>query len=186
MILARTGTGGSLDIPFTGGWRLSDLICGAIVWASTYRLAYALLNPNHFRLLAVLLFLAWLFMGYAVARHRLLNRKVFISRKIVYSFVAPAIFASYLLAVGVVSLIMRTFELPFPLVLQWFLLALGLVAIGLFALSGQLRRRVHFCYQHPFLCQQIRISGRMAGTFPPAPGGFNRDRCGDVRASGSG
>lgn len=25
MILARTGTGGSLDIPFTGGWRLSDL-----------------------------------------------------------------------------------------------------------------------------------------------------------------
>lgn len=67
----------------------SYLVCGAIAWATTYRLAYLRLNPDHFRLLAVLLFIAWLFMCYAVARHRLLNRKIFISRKIVYSFVAP-------------------------------------------------------------------------------------------------
>ena len=120
------------------------MVCGAVAWVATYRLAYSLFNPFHFRLLAALLFLAWLFMGYAVARHRLLNRKIVISRKIVYSFVAPTIFAAYLLLVGVVSLVMRAFELPLPLVLRWLFLTLGLIITGLFALSGKLRRRVHF------------------------------------------
>lgn len=120
------------------------VVCGAIAWAATYRLVYSLLNPFHFRLLAALLFLAWLFMVYAVARHRLLNRKIFISRKIVYSFVAPTIFAAYLLLVGMVSLVMRAFELPLPIVLRWLFLAFGLIIAGLFALSGKLRRRVHF------------------------------------------
>jgi hypothetical protein len=120
------------------------LVCGALGWATSYRLTYLRLVPDHFFLLAVLLLFAWFLMCYAVARHRLLNRKMFVSRKVVYSFVAPTIFAGYLFALGLVSVVMRTFGLPLPFVLQWLFLTLGLVALGLFACSGKLRRRVQF------------------------------------------
>ena len=120
------------------------LICGTFTWAASYRLTFLRLVPDHFLLTAALLLVAWSFMCYAAARHRLLNRKMFISRKIVYSFVTPSIFALYLFALGIVSLIMRTFGLPLPFVLRWLFLALGLVAVGLFAFSGKLRRRIQF------------------------------------------
>jgi len=122
----------------------SFLVCGTLCWATSYRLTYMRLVPDHLFLLAALLLLAWFLMFYAVARHRLLNRKMFVSRKVVYSFVAPSIFAVYLFVLGIVSLVMRTFGLPLPFVLRWLFLALGLVAIGIFTCSGKLRRRVHF------------------------------------------
>jgi putative PEP-CTERM system histidine kinase len=43
-----------------------------------------------------------------------------------------------------VSLIMRTFELPLPFVLKWLFLALGVVGAGLFAFSGKIRSQAHF------------------------------------------
>jgi putative PEP-CTERM system histidine kinase len=122
----------------------SFLVCGALGWAASYRLTYLCLVPDHLFLLSALLLLAWSLMFYAVARHRLLNRKMFVSRKVVYSFVTPSLFAAYLLALGIISLVMRTFRLPLPFVLRWLSLALGLVALGIFICSGKLRRRVHF------------------------------------------
>ena len=122
----------------------SYLVCGTLVWASSYRLTYLNLIHDHFLLLATLLLLAWSLMLYAVARHRLLNRRIFVSRKIVYSFVAPCIFAIYLCGLGIVSLVIRYFGLSLPFVLRWLFLAVGLVGLGLFACSGKLRRRVHF------------------------------------------
>ncbi|MGV8074066.1 MAG: ATP-binding protein, partial [Syntrophobacteraceae bacterium] len=120
------------------------LICGTMIWSASYRLTYLRLVLEHKLLLGALLSFAWGLMFYAVARHRLLNRKIFISRKIVYSTVAPFLFASYFLAVGIVSLLMRTFRLPLHFALFWFLLAMGLTAGGLYVCSGRLRRRVHF------------------------------------------
>jgi putative PEP-CTERM system histidine kinase len=120
------------------------LICGTMAWAASYRLTFLRLVPDHFLLAAVLVLVGWSFMCYATTHHRLLNRKMFVSRKIVYAFVAPSILAVYLLALGIISLIMRSFGLPLPFVLRWLFLALGLVAIGLFAVSGKLRRRIQF------------------------------------------
>ena len=120
------------------------LICGTFAWTTSYRLTFQRFVPNHFLLIASLVLVAWSFMCYAVAHHRLLNRKMFISRKVVYSFVAPSIFAVYLFALGIVSLIMRTFGLPLPFVLRWLFIALGIVAIGLFVFSRKLRRRIQF------------------------------------------
>ena len=120
------------------------IVCGAYAWATSYRITYRELVPVHFWLLAALLLLGWLFMCYAVARHRLLHRKMFISRKIVYSSVAPTIFAIYFLALGLISLIMKAFELPLPFVLRWVLATLGMAAIGLYVCSEKLRRQVHF------------------------------------------
>ncbi|MBW1932281.1 MAG: PEP-CTERM system histidine kinase PrsK [Deltaproteobacteria bacterium] len=122
----------------------SFLICGTLCWTTSYRLTYLRLVPDHLFLLAALLLLAWSLMFYAVARHRLLNRKIFVSRKVVYSFVTPSLFAVYLFVLGIISLVMRTFGLPLPFVLRWLFLALGLVALGIFTCSGKLRRRVHF------------------------------------------
>jgi hypothetical protein len=120
------------------------LVCGALAWGASYRLTYLAIVPRHLLLLAALLLFGWTLMSYAVARHRLLNRKIFVSRKVVYSFVVPSLLAAYLLGFGILSLIMRTFGLPLSFVLKWLFMALGFVVAGLFAFSGKMRRRVHF------------------------------------------
>lgn len=131
-------------------WAYKFLIMGcflataALIWAGSYRLTYQRLATHHLALLAALAVLSWLLIVYAVARHRLLNRKIFISRKIIYSFVAPTIFAAYLFTLGVIGLIMRAFGLTLPFLLQWLAFTIGLLAVAIFLFSPGLRRRVHF------------------------------------------
>ncbi len=120
------------------------LVCGALAWSVSYRLTYLAIVPRHILLLAVLLLFGWTLMSYSVVRHRLLNRKIFVSRKVVYSFVVPSLLAVYLLVFGMVSLIMRIFGLSMSFVLKWLFLVLGFVIVGLFAFSEKMRRRVHF------------------------------------------
>jgi putative PEP-CTERM system histidine kinase len=120
------------------------LVCGALAWSSSYRLTYLAILPKHLLLLSALLFCGCAMMCYAVFHHRLLNRKIFVSRKVVYAFVVPSLLATYLLGFGIVTLLMRIFGLEMSFVLKWLFLALGLVAAGLFTFSGKIRRRVHF------------------------------------------
>lgn len=120
------------------------LVCGAMAWGASYRLTYLDIVPRHLLLLAALLLFGWTLMTYAVVHHRLLNRKIFVSRKVVYSFVVPSLLAAYLLGFAMVSLIMHTFGLQVSFVLKWLFLVMGFVAVGLFAFSGKMRRRVHF------------------------------------------
>jgi putative PEP-CTERM system histidine kinase len=122
----------------------SCLVCGALAWGASYRLTYMAIVPRHLLLLAALLLFGWTLMSYAVVKHRLLNRKIFVSRKVVYSFVVPSLLATYLIGFGMVSLIMRTFGLEMSFVLKWLFLSLGFAAVGLFVFSGKIRRRVHF------------------------------------------
>lgn len=120
------------------------LISGALLWSSSYRLTYLAIPLKQFQLLATLLITGWILIFYCVLRHGLLNRKVFISRKVIYSFVLPSILATYLLGFGIVSLVMTTFGLELSYVLKWFVLVLGCVCLGFFVLSDKFRRRFHF------------------------------------------
>ena len=63
----------------------SFLVCGTLIWSSSYRLTYLAVLPKHVLLLSALLPLGWGLIFYGVLRHRLLNRKIFVSRKVVYS-----------------------------------------------------------------------------------------------------
>jgi putative PEP-CTERM system histidine kinase len=120
------------------------LISGSFLWCASYRLSYMRLLDVHFQLLAILLLIAWLFVSYAVARHRLLNRNVFVSRRVVYSAVAPTIFAGYLILLGSASLMMRAFGWPLHFVLQWLLIVLGFMLITVLALSSKVRKFVRY------------------------------------------
>jgi putative PEP-CTERM system histidine kinase len=120
------------------------LVCGALAWSSSFRLTYLTILPEHLQLLSTLLLSGWAMMSYAVFHYRLLNRKIFVSRKVVYAFVIPSLLATYLIGFGIVSLVMRTFGLEMSFVLKWLFLALGLVGVGLFGFSGKIRRRVQF------------------------------------------
>ncbi len=122
----------------------SLFISGSFLWSASYRLTYLSIPPKHFLLLATLLLSGWAVMIYGVGNHKLLNRKIFISRKVIYSFVVPSILATYLLGFGIVSLFMNTFELELSYVLKWLFLALGCVAIGFFSFSGKARSRIQF------------------------------------------
>ncbi|MFW6372701.1 MAG: XrtA/PEP-CTERM system histidine kinase PrsK [Thermodesulfobacteriota bacterium] len=122
----------------------SYLVCGAMGWAVSYRFTYHRMGFDHFRLLAALLLFSWAMMGFAVVRHRLLNRKIFVSRKVVYAFVAPMAFGIYLMVIGLLVLLMRFLHLPFPVVFLWFLAVVGLFLIGVSALSGKVRHAVKF------------------------------------------
>jgi putative PEP-CTERM system histidine kinase len=122
----------------------SYLVCGALAWSSSYRLTYLTIFTEHLQLLSTLLLVGWVMMCYAVFHHRLLNRKIFVSRKVAYAFVVPSLLAAYLLGFGIISLIMRTFGLQLSFVLKWLFLAVGLVGVALFSFSGKIRRRAQF------------------------------------------
>ena len=146
------------------------LICGTLAWAASYRLTFLRLVPDHFLLAAVLVLVAWSFMCYATAHHRLLNRKMFISRKIVYSFVAPSILAVYLFALGIVSWAMRSIRAA-PSFCSALAVSGSRAGCHWFiCLLRQIAPPDPILYQHPFLCQQIRVSGRVVGPFPPLQG----------------
>ena len=146
------------------------VLCGALGWAASYRLTYLRFVAEHFYLLAGLMLIALFFMIYAMARHKLLNRKIFISRKIVYTFVAPTVFAVYLFSLGIVGLIMRLYGWSLPYVIYWLAVVLGAVAVGVFVFSPGLRRRVKFFisthfyvnkyeYRDEWLALSVRLKG---------------------------
>ena len=120
------------------------LVCGSLFWCASYRLLYRRLLIDHLLLLAVLLVIAWFFSLYAVTRHRLLNRKLFVSRKVIYSAVAPITFAVYLILLGLSSLLMRAFGWSLPEILQWLLVVAGLLCVIALVLSGKVRSSVKY------------------------------------------
>lgn len=120
------------------------LIIGSLGWSTSFRLTYLRLNSDHLMLLAILLLLAWLLSLYAVADSRLLNRRIFISRKIVYSTIAPSVFAVYLIGVGLISILMETFGWSLHFVLQWLLIVSGLLLIAVLTLSSRVRDHIRY------------------------------------------
>ncbi|TKB25010.1 PEP-CTERM system histidine kinase PrsK [Desulfopila sp. IMCC35006] len=128
----------------------SYLVCAAMAWASSYRLTYLTILPKHLQLLSLLLFSGWIMIAYEVFHHRLLQRRIIVSRRVVYTFVVPSLLAIYLTFLGIISLLMRTFGLEMFFVLKWLFVALGFVAVGLFICSGRIRRRTHFFISRNF------------------------------------
>jgi putative PEP-CTERM system histidine kinase len=120
------------------------LVCGILACSCSYRLAYLRVPRDHFLLWAILLFTAWIIIGYALATQRLLNRKLFISRKIVYASITPIAFSVFFIFVGLMSLMSRLFGWTVPFVLQWLVIVLGLLVIVNIALSGDIRRRIKY------------------------------------------
>ena len=86
----------------------------------------------------------WALIIYAIVRHQLFNRKIFVSRKVVYASVAPISFGIYLMLIGVITFIMKTFNLPFPVVLRWFFIVFGIVMICLASVSGKVRHSIKY------------------------------------------
>ncbi len=120
------------------------LTCASHAWAASYRVTYLQLVSKHLLLLSALFLACWLLMCYAVGNHGLLYRKVIISRKMVYTFIAPTVFGIYMILLGIVGLIMKTFGLPLPFILRGLVLGLGVVLLVYYICSPVLRRRVQF------------------------------------------
>ena len=120
------------------------LICGSLFWGASYRLLYRRMDGDQPLLLAVMLLIAWLFISYAVVRHRLLNRKLYVSRKVIYSIAAPTAFAGYLILLGLASLIMRAFGWSLPYIFQWLLIVIGLLIVVVLVFSGKVRSTVKY------------------------------------------
>ena len=137
-------------LPQKEGWQYRYLVigfflvCGSLFWGASYRLLYRRLDGDQLLLLAVLLLIAWFFILYAVVRHRLLNRKLFVSRKVVYTSLAPAAFAGYLILLGFASLLMRAFGWSLPYIFQWLLIVIGLLFVIVLVFSGKVRSQVKY------------------------------------------
>ncbi|MFZ0134356.1 MAG: hypothetical protein WAK95_17590, partial [Desulfobacterales bacterium] len=120
------------------------LVCGSLFWSTSYRLLYRQLDGEVLLLLAALLVIAWLFILYAVVRHRLLNRKLFVSRKVIYTAAAPLIFAGYLILLGLAAMVMRSFGWSLPYFLQWLLIVSGMLFVVALVFSGKVRSSVKY------------------------------------------
>ena len=120
------------------------LVCGCLFWLTSYRLLFRRQVGDHYWLACSLVFIAWLFILYGVARHRLLNRKLFVSRKVVYSAAAPAVFAGYLILLGFTSLVMRALGWSLHHVFQWLLVLVGLLIVVVLLFSEKVRSAVRY------------------------------------------
>lgn len=120
------------------------LVCAILIWSCSYRLAYLKMPRDHFYLLAILLIVAWITMSYTLAAHRLLNRKLFVSRKLVYASITPVAFSVFFIFIGLLSLMSRLFGWTVPFALQWLVIVLGSLVIAVFALSSKVRRRIKY------------------------------------------
>lgn len=158
-------------------WEYKYLVIGSLligatfVWIASYRLTYLTIVPRHLLLTAIFLLFGWALVSYAVLHHRLLNRKFFVSRKVVYTFAIPTLLAVYLLGFGLISLLMRTFGLEMAFIVQWLLVASGCVAAVIFAFSGKIRRRIQFYVSTHFYVNKyeyrdewLALSGQLQGT----------------------
>ncbi len=120
------------------------LVCVVQGGVASYLVTYLELTNDVLFLQATFLLVAWALLVIAVLRHRLLNRNLFISRKIVYSIVAPSLFAVYFLALGTISLVIRLYDYPLKLVLFWFVVGVGAVGMAVLAVSEPVRQRLKF------------------------------------------
>lgn len=122
----------------------SYLVCCTLGWAVSYRFIYHRMSFEHFRLLSAIFLFAWGLMLYAVIRHRLLKRKLFVDRKVVFVTIAPLAFGTYLIFIGIIALAMHYLNQPFPVVLRWLLSVAGLVVIALLTVSGKVRHDIKY------------------------------------------
>nr|MBF0223362.1 PEP-CTERM system histidine kinase PrsK [Desulfobulbaceae bacterium] len=120
------------------------LTCGSLGWAFSYRLMYPIIKEQHLILLASLLLLSAGMISYALARHRLLNRKIFIARQVVYSFIAPTLLALYLTCLGGLAFITKHYGYEIHFVLFWFTLISGLVVCLSLIFSDDVRKKVKY------------------------------------------
>lgn len=120
------------------------LACGTFIWIYSYRITYRIILAPHLLLACFLTALAWLLIITAIIRHSLPSQKITLSRKVVYTSIAPSIFIAYLLGLGLISLAMRQFGWSLPFILYWLLIAAGLVILTLLLLSGKVRHQVKY------------------------------------------
>ena len=162
----------------------SLLVCATLAWAASYRIVYLQLADEHLHLTATLLVAAWGLITYATLRHRLLNRRIFISRKIVYTFTAPMIFGVYLLALGLVSLLVRTLGISLSFVLFWSAVIAGLILLVTFIFSKNLRRRVNFFISTNFYVNKYEYRDEWLSLSAKLQGATYRSRRGPGPARG--
>ncbi len=150
------------------------LACGTFIWIYSYRITYRIILAHHILLALLLLLLSWLLIVTAIIRHSLPTQKIIISRKVVYTSIAPSIFIAYLLGLGLISLAMRMFGWSLPFILYWLLIAAGLVLLGLHLLSGKVRHRVkyfistHFYgYKYEYRDQWLAFSEKLQDRATP-------------------
>ena len=121
---------------------------------ASYLVTYLEVTKDILFLQAAFLLVAWILLLIGVLRYRLLSRKLFVSRKIVYSVVTPSLFSVYFLLLGATSLVVRLYNYPFKLVLLWFFFGIGAVGLAILAVSESVRQRLRFFISTHFYAEK--------------------------------
>ncbi len=130
------------------------IVCVVQGGVASYLVTYLELKSDILFLQAAFLLVAWILLLIGVVRHRLLSRKLFVSRKIVYSVVTPSLFSLYFLLLGVTSLIVRFYNYPFRWVLLWLFFGAGAVGLAILVVSESMRQRLKFFVSTHFYAEK--------------------------------
>jgi len=142
-------------------WRVKFLVVGVFVAfacqivVASYALLYGFIHPLHSFFGALGFLLGQAMIAFSLIRHRLLDVDVFVSRYVVYRSLTLALVGGYLLSLGLVAEIFKLLNISFDLLTGMFLAILGAVALTLFLLSEDVRRKAksfihaHF-YKHKY------------------------------------
>ncbi|MFQ5455380.1 MAG: XrtA/PEP-CTERM system histidine kinase PrsK [Nitrospirota bacterium] len=120
------------------------LISTLFIWAFSYRLTYGMFHVRNFTLMAAVIPIALIGIIYAILRHRLLNRKIFISRKMVYNSISLFIFGIYFVGLGLSAALMRYFNISIPYAATWSLIVIGIVFFFIILGNRSIKDRIRY------------------------------------------
>ncbi len=141
--------------------KLTALVLGVFVAfscqiiAASYSLLFGLIHPSHLLVSAAGFLGGQVMIAYAIARYRLLDSNIYVSRYVVYRSITLALVGGYLLSLGMAAEIFRRLEIHWDFLTGTLVAIAGGAALAFLLLSENMRWKAkvfiqaHF-YRHKY------------------------------------
>lgn len=145
----------------TKRWQIKHLIFGIgailafFIYLSSQKLLFSTIKAQYIPLTSTILIISETIIAVFMARHRLLNVDIFVSRYVVYNSLAILIVGIYLVSVGIIAYGVKYLHIPFSYFFIRLLIFVSIFALISILFNARLRRKFqlfinrHF-YKHKY------------------------------------
>lgn len=137
-------------------WSIKYLIFGVgailafLIYMSTQALLFSTIDTRIFPVRSLVIIISVTMMAVFIARHRLLDVDIFISRYFVYNSVTVLAVGLYLMAVGIITHGIRYFELPYGNLFSSVFIFISALFLVILLFAAALRRRAQLFINRNF------------------------------------
>jgi len=137
-------------------WKIKYTLLGTgaifafFIYLSSQHLLFSVIKLDFLPITSMVILISSMMIAFSLIRHRLMDVDIFVSRQIVYRSLTIFVVGAYLLMVGVVTQLMQYLGEQKHLFLSVLFTFLAILALMVFLLSEQVRRKVKFFISRNF------------------------------------